>query len=79
MFGLAAVNSTNPKVQLLSAAMVDYWLSFVVSQTPNDGKGLPSACLVDGIITSSHLFNIFRDCVASIYLNGTGASYAVLR
>ena len=61
MYGLEAVNSTNLEVQMLSAAMVDYWLSFVVSQTPNDGKGLPSACLVDIIIHLSHLSTTFRD------------------
>ena len=35
-------NSTTPVVQLLGTAMVDYWLSFITSQTPNDGKGVLS-------------------------------------
>ncbi len=29
-------------MRLLSEAMVDYWISFAVSLTPNDGKGLNS-------------------------------------
>ena len=44
VFGLAATNSTNAAVRLLSQAMVDYWISFTVSLTPNDGRGLPSEC-----------------------------------
>ena len=27
---------------VVALAMMDYWLSFAVSGTPNDGKGLPS-------------------------------------
>ena len=43
VYGFEAVESANPAtVRLLSTAMVDYWLSFIVSQTPNDGKGLSS-------------------------------------
>jgi len=40
------------KVANLSRAMLDYWISFVVSLTPNDGKGTSSA-LCHGFITSS--------------------------
>ena len=54
--------------RLLSVAMMDYWLSFVVSQTPNDGKGVSRAyrnplprCVV---LT----FATFRDYLATIYL-----------
>jgi hypothetical protein len=32
-----------PKVANLSRAMLDYWISFAVSLTPNDGKGTSSA------------------------------------
>ena len=45
VFGANEVESTDDSVRLLSAAMLDYWLSFVVSGTPNDGKGVASACL----------------------------------
>ncbi|KAI0787601.1 extracellular triacylglycerol lipase precursor [Fomes fomentarius] len=34
------LTSSNAGVRLLSQAMVDYWISFAVSQTPNDGKGV---------------------------------------
>ena len=43
VFGETAVSSTNANVRFLSEAMLDYWLSFVVSGTPNDGKGVASA------------------------------------
>ena len=45
VFGANEVESTDDSVRLLSAAMLDYWLSFVVSGTPNDGKGVASTCL----------------------------------
>ena len=45
VYGQEAVESTNPAVRQLSTAMMDYWLSYVVSMTPNDGKGVPSASL----------------------------------
>ena len=32
-----------PKVANLSRRMLDYWISFAVSLTPNDGKGTSSA------------------------------------
>jgi carboxylesterase type B len=38
--GLA--KSGPPKVARLSRAMLDYWISFAVSLTPNDGKGTSS-------------------------------------
>ncbi|KAI0742346.1 esterase 1 [Daedaleopsis nitida] len=40
VYGQTAVTSPKPNVQLLSQAMLDYWISFTVSMTPNDGKGL---------------------------------------
>ncbi|TFK83623.1 extracellular triacylglycerol lipase precursor [Polyporus arcularius HHB13444] len=40
VYGETAQTSPNPAVRLLSEAMVDYWISFAVSLTPNDGKGL---------------------------------------
>ena len=42
VYGQEAVESTNPAVRQLSMAMMDYWLSYVVSMTPNDGKGVSS-------------------------------------
>lgn len=36
------LTSSDAGVRLLSQAMVDYWISFAVSQTPNDGKGVES-------------------------------------
>ncbi len=42
VYGQTALTSSNPAVRLLSEAMVDYWISFAVSLTPNDGKGLNS-------------------------------------
>ncbi|KAI0269120.1 extracellular triacylglycerol lipase precursor [Gloeopeniophorella convolvens] len=33
------VKSESPSVALLSRTMLDYWISFAVSLTPNDGKG----------------------------------------
>ena len=44
VYGEPALTSPNPAVRLLSEAMADYWISFAVSLTPNDGKGLNSAC-----------------------------------
>jgi hypothetical protein len=35
--------TTSPKVANLSSMMLDYWISFAVSLTPNDGKGASSA------------------------------------
>ena len=46
VFGGTAVTSDNASVRFLSKTMVDYWLSFVVSGSPNDGKGSSSACLL---------------------------------
>ncbi|KAI0713037.1 extracellular triacylglycerol lipase precursor [Cerioporus squamosus] len=40
VYGQTALTSPKPAVRLLSEAMVDYWISFAVSLTPNDGKGL---------------------------------------
>ncbi|RDX46049.1 extracellular triacylglycerol lipase precursor [Lentinus brumalis] len=40
VYGQTALTSPIPAVRLLSEAMVDYWISFAVSLTPNDGKGL---------------------------------------
>ena len=45
VYGEAAQASSNPAVRLLSEAMVDYWISFAVSLTPNDGKGLNSTSI----------------------------------
>ena len=40
VYGATQKTSSNAGSWLLSEAMLDYWLSFVVSQTPNDGKGV---------------------------------------
>ena len=34
------VPSSDAAGQSLSAAMMDYWISFTASQNPNDGKGV---------------------------------------
>ena len=47
VYGETALTSPVASVRLLSEAMVDYWISFAVSLTPNDGKGLNSAFIVD--------------------------------
>ncbi|PIL25854.1 hypothetical protein GSI_11607 [Ganoderma sinense ZZ0214-1] len=40
VYGLPSVEEASAESGVVSRAMVDYWLSFVVSGTPNDGKGL---------------------------------------
>ena len=40
VYGVEAYNGITPGLQLLSTAMIDYWLSFIVSQTPNGGSGV---------------------------------------
>ena len=44
MYGFSYIGEANTESGLVSRAMIDYWVSFVASGTPNDGKGLPSAC-----------------------------------
>ena len=46
VYGFSSVGAVSPESGLISQAMMDYWLSFAVSGTPNDGKGLTSACCV---------------------------------
>ncbi|KAH9916610.1 extracellular triacylglycerol lipase precursor [Epithele typhae] len=41
VYGEEKLVNQNLNVRLLSSAMLDYWLSFVTSLTPNDGKGTP--------------------------------------
>ena len=53
IYGFSSVGAVSPESGLISQAMMDYWLSFAVNGTPNDGKGLTSACR---IITSSLRF-----------------------
>ena len=43
VYGLPSVAEANADSGVVSQAMVDYWVAFVVSGTPNDGKGLSSA------------------------------------
>ncbi|KAH9940512.1 extracellular triacylglycerol lipase precursor [Epithele typhae] len=40
-YGTVQQTTLNPQVKQLSSAMMDYWLSFATSLTPNDGKGTP--------------------------------------
>ena len=42
MYGSPAIAEANVESGLVSLAMVDYWVSFAVSGTPNDGNGIPS-------------------------------------
>ncbi len=46
VYGFSYIGAANPESGLVSRAMIDYWVSFAVSGTPNDGKGRPSACCV---------------------------------
>lgn len=43
LFRNMSKTGTPPKAADLSRKMLDYWISFVVSLTPNDGKGTSSA------------------------------------
>ena len=67
VYGEPALTSPNPSVLLLSEAMVDYWISFAVSLTPNDGKGVNSACSpcahLRAIVADERLF---RNDMASV-------------
>ncbi|KAM5539639.1 hypothetical protein V8D89_006748 [Ganoderma adspersum] len=40
VYGFSYIAEANATSGLVSQAMVDYWVSFAVSGTPNDGKGL---------------------------------------
>ncbi|PIL26319.1 hypothetical protein GSI_12075 [Ganoderma sinense ZZ0214-1] len=40
VYGFSNIETSSLESVLVSRAMVDYWLSFVASGTPNDGKGL---------------------------------------
>ena len=42
MYGSPSVAEGSEESGRVSLAMIDYWLSFAVSGTPNDGKGLAS-------------------------------------
>ena len=41
LFGNVSTSGT-PKVAIFAQTMIDYWLSFAVSLTPNDDKGTSS-------------------------------------
>ena len=47
MYGFSSIVDANATSGLVSQAVIDYWISFAVSLTPNDGKGLNSAFIVD--------------------------------
>ena len=58
---------------VVALAMVDYWVSFAVSGTPNDGNGLPST--THSIQPSYALLTepcIARNYLASIYVRQPG-------
>ncbi|KAM5539590.1 hypothetical protein V8D89_006699 [Ganoderma adspersum] len=40
VYGFWDIGTNNSESRLVSQAMMDYWISFAVSGTPNDGKGL---------------------------------------
>ena len=42
MYGSPSVVEGSEESGRVSLAMMDYWVSFAVSGTPNDGKGLAS-------------------------------------
>ena len=46
VYGFSDIGTNNSESRLVSQAMMDYWISFAVSGTPNDGKGLSSTCCV---------------------------------
>ena len=46
VYGFSDIGTDNAESRLISRAMMDYWISFVVSGTPNDGKGLSSTSRV---------------------------------
>ena len=69
---MAGANTSNPEsVRVLGRAMVDYWLSFAVSLTPNDGKGTASTCLLRSPRAFVALLTcvvFYRDRVATIHV-----------
>ena len=46
VYGFSDIGTSSSESRLVSQAMMDYWISFAVSGTPNDGKGLSSTCCV---------------------------------
>ncbi|KAI0691678.1 extracellular triacylglycerol lipase precursor [Earliella scabrosa] len=75
-FGLAATNSTSAAVRLLSQAMVDYWISFTVSLTPNDGRGLPKTSWPQ--YQSNRQVVLLQFDTANFTTNPTFASFPVI-
>ena len=51
---IAFVYGTTPDTSPLSNIMMDYWLSFGTSLTPNDGKGSKRMLLVSDICWNTH-------------------------
>ncbi len=78
VYGETAQTSSNPAVRLLSEAMVDYWISFAASLTPNDGKGLSSAYSLSSRLPDdiADMSRVRRDNLASIQVR-TGGPAAV--
>jgi acetylcholinesterase len=54
-----------PKSAILSRAMLDYWISFAVSLTPNDGKGT-ERMLWDGFVFTLPLILAFRTSLGGV-------------
>ena len=46
VYWFSDIGTDDPESRVVSRAMMDYWISFVVSGTPNDGKGLSSTSRV---------------------------------
>ena len=70
VYGQTALTSPNPAVRLLSEAMADYWISFAVSLTPNDGKGLNSTCSPCAQLRISGLTNVSSETTWPQYQSG---------
>ena len=67
----------SPKSARLSRAMLDFWISFAVSLTPNDGKGTRSAfCYVSIFI---HPDPAFRTSLGNVWGNGGKSQFSHIR
>lgn len=55
----------SPKTAKLSCAMLDYWISFAVSLTPNDGKGTERTSL-DNFMFTLPLIPAFRTLLGGV-------------
>lgn len=76
MYGFSSIVGANATSGLVSQAMVDYWLSFAVSGTPNDGKGLSSTCFILSCPRSVSLMGVHstRNYLAAVRIGQPGTS-----